>query len=310
MNGPVQLHQPVLLQECLDYLAIQPTGVYIDATFGRGGHSQAILQRLQRPGWLLALDKDPEAAQVAQPLLGELFKFELSSYARLQAVAEAYHCKGCVNGVLLDCGVSSPQLDDPARGFSFLRDGPLDMRMNPAASQTAAQWLARIEEKTLAAVIKEYGEERYAKRIARAIVMARREKPIERTVQLAEIVSRAHPNWEAHKHPATRTFQAIRIVINNELEELTTCLQASLSCLAPGGRLLVISFHSLEDGIVKKFIRKQVSGDTYPKEVPITTAALKPTMRWVVKKVNPTKEEIKNNPRARSAVLRVAEKLT
>ena len=309
MTGADLQHRAVMLEPVMRYLNQVATGVYVDATFGRGGHSRAILSGLEVPGLLIAVDKDPAAALAAQALQGETFKFVAASYAQLKTVVSQCNCLGKVNGILIDCGVSSPQLDDPSRGFSFQREGPLDMRMNPTTGITAAEWIVAVEEEELAKTIKQFGEERYARRIARAIKTAQREQPIVTTTQLAEIVKHAIPKWEAHKHPATRTFQALRIVINNELKELSECLEASLACLVSGGRLLVMSFHSLEDGLVKRFIRHHVSGDDFPKEIPLTSDQLNPQLRWVVKKVGPDVQEIAINPRARSAVLRVAEKI-
>jgi len=302
-------HKPVMLTEAVQHLNVQPHGIYFDATFGRGGHSQAILAELELPGRLLALDKDPAAARAATALIHENFCFVASSYADVAKVVQQNDCLGRVNGMLIDCGVSSPQLDDPERGFSFQSEGPLDMRMDPTQGVTAAQWLVDVKERDLAHVIKQYGEERYARRVARAIKEAQNAQAITTTTALADIVKRAIPKWEKHKHPATRTFQALRIAINNELVELQQCLAASVDCLASGGRLVVISFHSLEDKMVKNFMRDQVRGDDFPSELPLTADQLQPTFRWVAKRVDPTPAEIQDNPRARSAVLRVVEKL-
>ena len=302
-------HQPVMLDEVMEHLNITPHGFYIDATFGRGGHSQAILAKLEPPSVLLALDKDPDAAEVAATIANHSFRFVASSYADLAKVVQKNDLLGRVNGILIDCGVSSPQLDNPERGFSFQSEGPLDMRMDPTQGVTAAEWIAEVKEQDLAQVIKQYGEERYARRVARAIKEAQRTQMITTTTALADIVKCAIPKWEKHKHPATRTFQALRIIINNELNELSQCLDACLSCLASGGRLVVMSFHSLEDKIVKNFMRDQVRGDNFPRELPLTADQLKANFRWVAKRVDPTPTEIRDNPRARSAVLRVVEKL-
>jgi len=305
------MHQSVLFKESLDALNIVPDGIYIDGTFGRGGHSKAILEKLNPQGRLYALDKDPEAIAYGNSLFQNECRFTIvqDSFENLQQHAMAWGIESKVNGILLDLGVSSPQLDDAQRGFSFLRDGPLDMRMDPESHISAAQWIATAKQADIAVILKEYGEERYAKRIARAIVEARQEQEIITTKQLAEIVSKAHPAWEKHKHPATRTFQAIRIYINQELQDLEKCLAQSTAVLAPAGRLVVISFHSLEDRIVKRFIQKQSSGDKYPLDLPITHDQIKVMMRKVGKQIMPSEEEIGLNPRARSAKMRVAEKL-
>jgi len=304
-------HRPVLLEETLQALTVSERGVYIDGTFGRGGHSREILRRLGGQGRLIALDKDPLAVASGREQFGEDVRFAIhqGSFASLAAVAEAEGVTGRVNGVLLDLGVSSPQLDDPSRGFSFLNDGPLDMRMDPDHGISAADWLERAGSAEIARVLKEYGEERFAKRIAQAIVRARGEAPIRTTGRLAEIVSRANPAWEKDKHPATRSFQAIRIYINKELEDLRACLDRILPVLAPRGRLVVISFHSLEDRMVKRFMREQSRGDPFPLGLPVTHEQLRPGLRMLGKAVRPTLEEISRNPRARSAVMRVAERL-
>jgi 16S rRNA (cytosine1402-N4)-methyltransferase len=304
-------HRPVLLDEVLEALNIKSDGIYIDGTFGRGGHARAILQQLGPGGLLLAMDKDPEAVAEARKLsdLDRRFSIERGTFAMLERYINDRGWMGKVDGILLDLGVSSPQFDDPQRGFSFRHDGPLDMRMDPASGISAAQWLAAADEREISAVLKEYGEERYARRIARAIVRQRGHTPITRTGQLAEIIAAASPSREQHKDPATRSFQAIRIYINSELQDLQTCLAQSIKVLAAGGRLVVISFHSLEDRIVKRFIREQVRGDQYPPDLPVIQEMLHPNMRTVGKAIRPGEEEVTANPRARSAVLRVAEKL-
>ncbi len=306
-----EAHRPVLLEASVEALSIDPTGVYLDGTFGRGGHSRLILQRLGERGRLIAIDKDPDAIAFAQQRFAEDTRFQIvrGSFAMLAEVAEKAGVTGQVDGILLDLGVSSPQLDRAERGFSFLQDGPLDMRMDPASGQSAAQWLAGARAKEIADVLKEYGEERHAKRIARAIVAARAEQPIHTTLELAEIVSQANPSWEKGKHPATRSFQAIRIYINRELDELKQCLQQVLDVLAPGGRLAVISFHSLEDRIVKRFMRDQAKGDRFPPKLPVTQAQLQPRLRVVGRAIRADEAEVAVNPRARSAVLRLAERL-
>jgi 16S rRNA (cytosine1402-N4)-methyltransferase len=300
----------VLLAESLAALALDPAGIYMDGTFGRGGHSREILARLGPAGRLYVMDKDPAAVASGREQFGQDRRFSINqgSFAMLAELAQERGVTGRVNGVLLDLGVSSPQLDDPARGFSFLQDGPLDMRMDPNSGISAADWLARAGVGEIARVLKDYGEERFAKRIAAAIVAARAEAPILRTGRLAEIVSRANPKWERDKHPATRSFQAIRIFVNRELDELRQALERLLPVLAPGGRLAVISFHSLEDRIVKRYMREQSRGDDFPPGLPITGDRLRPRLRLVGKAQRPSPAELADNPRARSAVLRVAER--
>jgi 16S rRNA (cytosine1402-N4)-methyltransferase len=304
-------HHPVLLAETLDALDIRADGLYVDATFGRGGHARAILARLGQNGALLALDQDPEAVAEGRVLAAQDPRFHIE-HRRFDQLAESARARGWlgrVDGVLFDLGVSSPQLDDPLRGFSFLRDGPLDMRMNPHQGESAAHWLGRAGEREIADVLHAYGEERHARRIARAIVAARREEAIHTTGQLAAIVAKAHPRWEPGKHPATQTFQAIRIFLNQELDALALALPQTLSVLAPGGRLAVISFHSLEDRMVKRFIRDQARGDNLPPGLPVTAAQLHPTLRLLGKAIHAGEDELKENPRARSAVLRAAQRL-
>ena len=304
-------HRPVLLDEVLDALGVVPDGVYVDATYGRGGHSEAILNRLGTKGRLIALDKDPAAARVALETASRdsRFKMQQGSFAMLKTIIEDQGLTGWVNGILFDLGVSSPQLDDPRRGFSFRQSGPLDMRMNPAEGISAAEWLHKAKQEDIARVLKEYGEERYARRIARAIVEARAESPLETTGQLAAIASAANPAWEKGKDPATRTFQALRIFINRELDELQSCMEQVLDCLAIGGRLVVISFHSLEDRIVKRFIRQQSRGGEFPAGLPVRAEHYRPRMRMIGKAIRPGAEETASNPRARSAIMRVAEKI-
>lgn len=292
-------HQPVLLQEVLAYLAIQPDGIYIDATFGRGGHAREILKRLSPCGKLLIVDQDVEAIQYAKTSAAfndPRVIIRQAAFGELQKIVASLQWVGKVNGILLDLGVSSPQIEDPLRGFSFLQEGPLDMRMNTATSLTAAQWLAHASAEQIATVLREYGEERFAKRIAKAIVHARQQQAIVTTTQLAAIVTKANPQWEKHKHAATRTFQALRIFINQELQQLSTVLQQCLTILAKKGRLAVISFHSLEDRLVKRFIQENSQKDLTP--------------RWhKIAKIKPTRQEILTNRRARSALLRVVEKV-
>ena len=304
-------HTPVLLEEVLAGLNVQPGGRYIDCTYGRGGHSAAILERLGPAGRLLAIDRDPQALAAAQQRFAGEPRLALvrGTFGRIAALAGATGLDQGVEGVLFDLGVSSPQLDDSARGFSFLQDGPLDMRMDPGSGPTAADWIARAPEAEIARVIKEYGEERFARRIARAIVGARRERAITGTLELADLVARAVPTREPGKHPATRTFQAIRIHVNGELTELDAGLTQSVGLLAACGRLCVISFHSLEDGLVKRFIQRESQGDPMWAGLPDMPAHARPRLRRIGRAVRPTPAEIARNPRARSAVLRTAERL-
>lgn len=305
-------HQPVLLTEVIENLAIDREGIYIDATFGRGGHAGKILSYLEKKGRLIAIDKDPAAVAYAKQQWGqdERFKIYQGSFKKLKEIALSAGILGRVSGILLDLGVSSPQLDQAERGFSFLRDGPLDMRMDPKTGISAAEWLACAHEKEIAQVLKDYGEERYAKRIARAIGEERKLRPIVTTVHLANVVKLAHPRWERHKHPATQTFQAIRIRINNELEDLKGCLEQSIEVLKLGGRLLVISFHSLEDRIVKRFIRQHAHEAVELKKLPLLTAEWRPKLKSLGRGIKPDAYAIKANPRSRSAMLRIAEKIS
>ena len=305
-------HTTVLLHEAVEALTIKPQGRYIDGTFGRGGHSALILERLAPEGRLLAFDKDPQAVETARQRFGDDPRFQIhrGSFVELGVQVAAIGWQGRVDGILLDLGVSSPQLDDASRGFSFRQAGPLDMRMDPERGISAAQWLAQAEERDIAWVLKVYGEERFAKRIARAIVKARSEAPIETTGQLAALIAAAIPTREKGKDPATRSFQAIRIQVNGELDELQACLAQVVDALAPGGLLVVISFHSLEDRIVKRYMREQSRGDDLPPDLPIRHDQLKQApMRLLGKPVYAGAEEIKNNPRARSAVMRVAQRV-
>jgi len=305
-------HITVLLDEAVQALVQNPDGFYIDGTFGRGGHSALVLNQLSENGRLMAIDKDPQAIQHAGVRFADesRFSIEHGSFAQLQQFVEARGLQGKVDGVLLDLGVSSPQLDDPSRGFSFLNDGPLDMRMDVTSGESAAEWLARADEQEIADVLYTYGEERHGRRMARAIVAERAENPITTTAHLAEIVSEANKSWEKGKHPATRAFQGIRIHINRELEDVEHCLDQALDMLAVGGRLVVISFHSLEDRIVKRFIRKHVKGDDHlPPGIPVTQDMLRQRLKAEGKAVKAGKQELSDNPRARSAVMRVATKV-
>jgi 16S rRNA (cytosine1402-N4)-methyltransferase len=304
-------HETVFLREAVDLLVTDPDGIYVDGTFGRGGHSRQLLEKLGMRARLLVIDKDPEAIAVAEALRMTDPRVVVAhgSFAELARHVTALPGVNQVNGVLLDLGVSSPQLDDARRGFSFTHDGPLDMRMNNNQGMSAAQWLATAAEEEIARVIYEYGEEKFSRRMARAIVAERALHPITTTKRLADIVTQANPAWERHKHPATRAFQGIRIFINDELKDLETALRAMLEVLVGGGRMAVISFHSLEDRIVKQFIQKETRGDDFPKGVPVTSAQLKPRLRPIGKALKSSDSERDRNVRARSAILRVAEKL-
>lgn len=303
-------HKPVLTTEVLEGLTIKSEGVYVDATFGRGGHVHQVLQQLGPKGRVFALDKDPEAIKAATKFDDKRLVVKQGSFTMLKAWMSELDLLGKVDGVLLDLGVSSPQLDAPERGFSFMKSGPLDMRMDPERGVSAASWVNQAKAEEMAVIFKEYGEERYAKRIAAAIVKAREVAPITTTVELAEIVAAANPKWEKHKHPATRVFQAIRIFINNELDELKSCLEQCLDVLAIGGRLVVISFHSLEDRIVKNFMRRYSKGEELPAGLPIKQEQLSICLKRIGKKIKASKQEIASNIRARSAVLRIAEKIS
>lgn len=309
MTEKSNLHQSVLLQESIEQLAIKPNGIYVDGTFGRGGHSQAILNALGTDGQLIAFDKDPTAIQYANDhIKDKRFSIVHASFADMQSVLAVNGLTGRVDGILLDLGVSSPQLDEADRGFSFMREGPLDMRMDTTKGISAAGWLQVVNETELANVIFEYGEERFSRRIAKAIVAARKVSPINTTKQLAEIVGEAVPRREPGKNPATRTFQAIRIFVNRELEDLEQGLAQCLEVLKVGGRLAVISFHSLEDRIVKQFMKQQSSPPRVPRNIPIRHTDFQPRLKLMGKPIMPSDKEVSGNVRARSAVLRTAEK--
>ena len=302
------LHLPVMLAEVLDVLNVRPEGFYIDCTFGRGGHSREVLRRLGSSGRLLALDKDLAALdsfEAKAMLADSRFVLAHGSFAGLSEQVGRLGQGRKADGILMDLGVSSPQLDEPERGFSFMRDGPLDMRMDTSHGPTAAEWLDRIDENELIRVLQTYGEERFARRIARAVLAAR---PVRTTRQLALLIEQAVPVREKHKHPATRSFQAIRIAVNRELDELEQALAQTLDVLAPGGRLAVISFHSLEDRIVKRFMREQERGKPVSSRLPLLNEH-KPTLKTVGKAIMPNEKELQANVRARSAVLRVAERV-
>lgn len=305
-------HLPVMLTEALEQLVIKEDGLYLDGTFGRGGHSRAILEKLGEAGRLLALDRDLTAIHsvYAQQLQNDKrFTLVHGCFSELRNIAAQAHLLGQLDGILLDIGVSSPQLDDPERGFSFMNDGPLDMRMDSSTGLSAAQWLAKVDEKELVDALFAFGEERFARRIAHAVIEQREVSPITTTRQLAKLIEDAVPVREKHKHPATRSFQAIRIVINSELDELKSVLTQAVECLKPGGRLVVISFHSLEDRIVKRFFRDEAGAKYDPGRFPIKEADIaKGLLKKSGKALKAGVSEIAQNPRARSAVMRVSEK--
>lgn len=305
-------HKPVLLEEAVAGLITQADGVYIDGTFGRGGHSGHILQGLSAKGRLLAIDKDLDALNSEEAkvhLADNRFALEHASFADMKTLAEDRGWLGKVDGILLDLGVSSPQLDVAERGFSFMKAGPLDMRMDTSQGESAAEWLAAVDESELAKVLRVYGEEKFARRIASDIVTQRAEKPIETTTQLASLIANTIKRHEPGKHPATRSFQAIRIQINKELEDIEQVLEQAIEILKPGGRLSIISFHSLEDRLVKRFMREKSRGQLSPRNLPLPLDAIKPTLRCIGKAIKASVDEVKTNTRSRSAVLRIAERL-
>jgi len=302
-------HTPVLLEAALQALAIRPDGRYVDGTFGRGGHSRGILSRLGPNGRLLAMDRDPSALEASGQLAADpRFSFRQGAFSHMAEVIRQHWPEAGVDGVLLDLGVSSPQLDEPSRGFSFQHDGPLDMRMDPGTGIPASAWLHRADEAAIAEVLHTLGEERFSRRIARAIVAARRTAPLTRTRELADLVRRAVPRSEPGRHPATRTFQALRIHVNDELGELRAWLDTIPDVLVPGARLAVISFHSLEDRLVKRAFQGRSDAPRLPRGLPVLPEATPPRLRMVGKPVRPDAAECKRNPRARSAVLRVGER--
>jgi len=304
-------HQSVLLHEAIDALYTQPDGFYVDATFGRGGHARRLLDRLDENGRLLVMDRDPQAIEVAQQMMGSDPRVIIvhAPFSSLGNQLYAMDRLGSVQGILFDFGVSSPQLDQAERGFSFQQDGVLDMRMDTSQGLTAAQWLAKVKYGDLVRVLRIYGEERFAKRIAASVIDSREETPIETTAQLARLISDAVPTYEREKHPATRSFQAIRIAINEELQEIEAVLPVALDALAIGGRLVVISFHSLEDRPVKRLLQKQAKGDDFPPDLPVRADQIKPWIKLLGKPQRAGSEELQHNRRARSAIMRVAEKL-
>ena len=304
-------HETVLLDEAVESLLGDLDGCYVVGTFGRGGHTRKILNMLSPSGRVIAFDKDPQAIENAQGEFGQEDRLKVihGAFSNLRSEMSRAGQLGHIAGILLDLGVSSPQLNQAQRGFSFLHDGPLDMRMDPTSGMSAAEWIATEKQNEIARVLKVYGEERFAKRMAAAIVSARQESPITSTRQLAEIIKAANPAWEKGKNPATRAFQAIRIYVNNELGELERVLNDSLDVLKPGGRLVVISFHSLEDRMVKQFIRKQAKGDELPASIPIRDDQLNKRLKPIGKSLRAGVDEVARNPRSRSAMMRVAEKL-
>ena len=307
----VDEHSPVLVDEALAALALEAGGYYVDATFGRGGHTTRILQTLGSQGRVLAIDRDPQAIAAGSRSFADEVRLTLvhASFADLATLVPAHSRGQPCRGVLFDLGVSSPQLQDPERGFSFRADGPLDMRMDPTRGEPVSTWLARAGVDEIREVIATLGEERFAGRVARAIVAQRGERPLARTSQLAALVAKAVRTREPGKHPATRTFQALRMHINDELGQLETGLAAALQFLAPGGRLAVISFHSLEDRLVKRFMKRESQPDPELAALPVLPAGAAPRLRLIGRKARPAESEVKRNPRARSALLRVAEKL-
>ncbi|CUX96454.1 16S rRNA (cytosine(1402)-N(4))-methyltransferase RsmH [Candidatus Doolittlea endobia] len=308
------LHTTVLLDEAVRSLNLRSNGVYLDGTFGHGGHSRLILSKLGTQGRLFAMDRDPAAIEVAQAIKDARFVITHEPFSAMAKYMARWNLLGKVDGILLDLGVSSLQLDDPDRGFSFMRDGPLDMRMDSTRGQSAAQWLVQASAENIAWILKSFGEERFAKRIAQAIVARNHQKPMTRTSELAALITNVSPFHDKHKHPATRSFQAIRIYINNELEEIKQALNDALTVLAPSGRLSIITFHSLEDRLVKQFIRQHSQKPKVPAGLPLTEAQI--TSQYQDQRqlkeagrTQPSAREINHNPRARSAVLRIAEKL-
>ena len=303
-------HKTVLLQEAVEGLVTDPNGVYVDGTFGRGGHSGRVLPLLSAQGRLIGFDKDPQAIATANKLAQTWVNFQIV-YASFAHIKEQLAAIGIdsVDGILLDLGVSSPQLDDPQRGFSFQHDGPLDMRMDFNSGESAAQWLQRASVDEISSVLKDFGEERFARRIANAIVSQREQRAITTTGQLAALIADNVPTREKGKHPATRSFQAIRIFVNQELDDLTAVLEQSVQLLNQRGRLVVISFHSLEDRIVKRFIQRKEKGAPLPRHLPIQEQDIQREMRALGKPVRASEAEVNANPRARSAIMRIAEKL-
>jgi len=305
-----EIHIPVLKREAIDALNIHSGGIYIDATLGRAGHAKAIAQEMGPKGQLFAFDRDLCAIELGEKVFADDSRVQIlhSEFNRMQAVLRDIASVEKVDGVLMDLGVSSPQLDQAERGFSFMRDGELDMRMDQCKGETAAQWLARVDERDLMMVLFELGEEKFARRIARAIVLEREEVTIESTLQLATIIEASIPKKDKHKHPATRTFQAIRLHVNQELFQVSDALPQAVQLLNEGGRLAVISFHSLEDRIVKRFMRELSTPNLPPKNIPVTEEAYLTPLKTIGKAIKPSRREVSENPRSRSSVLRIAER--
>jgi 16S rRNA (cytosine1402-N4)-methyltransferase len=307
------MHQSVLLKEAVEALDIKADGVYIDGTFGRGGHSAAILEKLSAKGRLIVIDKDPDAIKVAESLYGKDERVSIvhQGFGEIEAISEQFDLIGKVDGILLDLGVSSPQLDEASRGFSFMRDGPLDMRMDTTKGESVAEFLEHVDERTLADILWRYGEEKFSRKIAKAVVETREEHPFKTTLELANLIERSIPKIDKFKHPATRSFQALRIYINHELEELEQALAASLKVLKIGGRLAIISFHSLEDRMVKQFMQAQIQIKNLPRGLPLRQSEINSLqkMRWCIKMQRADENEIARNVRARSAILRVTERI-
>lgn len=306
-------HLSVLFDESIDALAVKSNGNYLDCTFGRGGHSRGILTRLGDDGGLLAIDRDLAAvnSEYADDIrIDHRFSLHHGCFSELESVIQQYDWQNKIDGVLMDLGVSSPQLDDSERGFSFLREGPLDMRMDDSCGISAADWLQKVDEKDLVKVLFEYGEERFSRRIAKAVIDKRKKSALHTTLDLARLIEEVVPGREKNKHPATRSFQAIRIAINNELGELKQGLQQAINVLRPGGRLVVISFHSLEDRIVKRFIKNESGGKFNPGKLPIKEVDIEQgILKKIGKAIKAGELEIQKNPRARSAIMRIAEKV-
>lgn len=314
MSGQIETHQhiTVLLQEAIDALEVNPDGVYVDGTFGRGGHSRLLLEKLSPKGRLIAFDRDLRAIEAAKQISDSRFMIVHRPFSQLPATLESLGLVGQIDGMLFDLGVSSPQLDDPERGFSFMKKGPLDMRMDTTQGITAQEWIAKTDAETMQFVFKTFGEERFAKKIAHAIVDVRTETPFVTTLDLAQFIANQMPFKDRHKHPATRIFQAIRIAINSELEEIKQVLESSLTLLKQNGRLSVITFHSLEDRIVKQFIAQESKPKAYPKGLPLTESQIQAMNQVKLKslgKQKPSTLEIEQNPRSRSAILRIAQRL-
>ena len=303
-------HRPVLLEEAVDALNIRPDGIYLDGTFGRGGHSRAILARLSQQGCLFSLDRDPEAVAAGKEMMGNDARFSIAQgeFAEMERFVREWGVEEGLDGILLDIGVSSPQLDNPDRGFSFMGDGPLDMRMNPLQGVSANEWLAEASERELTRVFREFGEERQARRIARSIVLTRQKQRLETTGQLARLIEETIGRREKNKHPATRCFQAIRIFINDEMAQLARGLEEAINLLRPGGRLVVISFHSLEDRLVKRTIREAARPGQVRRNIP-QHPDHKPLLKLIGRAIKASETELSVNPRARSAVMRIAERL-